>query len=137
MDTPEHFVDFSLPWCEWAHTEIGVANYSVVVGAASFGPVLYTKTAVDAKYPGFVSAYESLTSIGCDRNFVTDVLKFCILRADGMDLTQFLEQSAMLNKIEAALAIGLSGPELAKMSVADGPVNDTTSLPDDFGHTPE
>lgn len=132
METPEYFVDRLTHWHDWARTEIDLHENGIHVGTLPFGSIFYTEAEVEANYPGFFPALKSLSSIGCDRSFVTHILKFCILRAGDMDLAAFLVKSETLSKVESALAIGLSGEELTKLMMGDSQVSVVTDLPDDF-----
>lgn len=133
MQTPEYFIDNATPWCGWVHTEIDVYERGIIAGTVPSGYILYTVAEVELNYPGIIKTCKSLASIGCDRKFVTHMLKFCIIQADGHDLNTFLERAQLLNKVEAALAIGLSGKELTEALLNVNSVLVSMDLPEDFG----
>lgn len=133
METPEYFIDRNMSWRSWLCTKPNLAKTGLNAGLPPSGSVFYTNHKVDSKYPGFVRAHDVLTNIGCDGVFITDVLKFCILHADGVDLADFLVKSETLNKVETALAIGLSGEELTKLLTSTSLAVSSPELPDGLG----
>lgn len=137
MKAPDYFVDMGTPWCDWARTELELNNNRVIAGTAPFGSVAYREYEVEGQYPGFIKALERLSEFGCDRKFVTHVLKFCILHAEGMNLVKFLDEYQLQAKVETALAIGLSGEELTQM-LTNGTQSSLTALPpEDFNYSTE
>lgn len=135
MRTPDYFVDMGTPWCDWARTELELNNRRVIAGTVPFGSVAYSEDEVETEYPGFIKALEKLTELGCDRKFVTHILKFCIFQAQRANLATFLEQEPLLPKVEAALAIGLSGEEFVAAWGVIKPNDASIELPRELSFT--
>lgn len=134
METPAYFVGKDTTWLHWVGTEVDFHAKVTITHIALGRQGIYSNTMVEANYPGFYRAYEALSAIGCDKYFVTHVLKFCILRADCLDLDQFLVQSKLLMKVEATLAIGLRWDEVHRLLLKGCRVPNAAELPDDLAH---
>lgn len=132
MKTPEYFVGIDTPWLYWIGTEIDSSTTEVIAHIAFTRRARYSTDMVEASYPGFCRAYEALVAVGCDEAYSTLVLKFCITNANGLDLYQFLVQSKLLNKVEAALAIGLWRIDLHRLLLRERRATSIVELPDDL-----
>lgn len=135
MKSPEYFFLAETRWNNWATTKVNDFAHIIVVGT-HVGPSFFcARTQVDAKYPGFFDACLTLSGLGCDETCVTEVLKFCILRADGLDLNKFLIEAQLLSKIEIGIAIGSSTQDLVMSleanppAISNEPPNDMTDVP--------
>lgn len=131
MKKPKYFFSRSIPWDLWDATWVSLNKdqFALKVGNEA---VFRRKSAIDARYPGFISAYEMLTAIGCDKNFVTSVLKFCVTQCQKDGLDDFLIQSKVLQEVHTALSVGASGDDLVTtLERRNSPVI-FSSLPDDL-----
>lgn len=133
MESPVNFIDKDTPWRPWDCTELGLPKKSIITRCEPFESASYTRATVEAEYPGFVRALENLFAIGCDKYLSTNVLKFCILQAKGLDVHAFLIESKTLSKVEAGLTIGLSKEELTALLSNGGSDAEVLPLPDDLG----
>lgn len=131
MKTPEFICRQESPWEEWLGTMKTYKGDAFAISTHTRG-VMYPISEVETLYPGFTQAYEHLTAIGCKSHCRTIVLKFCILHADGLDLDSFLVNSKTLSKVESALTLGLSNPELENLLFSNGGSDQSAGLPNDL-----
>lgn len=79
---------FGIDWDLWSATYLfplsGKFNYPQI-------DCVRTTAEVDNLYPGFTAAFVKLESLGCNRSFITSVLKYCITTANGEQLDSFLQ----------------------------------------------
>lgn len=124
-------------WNDWVTTNLTGGTKRLLVGGKTSWDIFDTDE-LNIAYPGFTAACDLLTDIGCDAHFVTEMLKFCITRADAVDLytvnlDAVLTQPGRLERIKSALAIGLSGEELVPLLDNVATELPSTGLPNDLG----
>lgn len=110
MIANRYFEPGSSFWDSWTRTEPDFLDNELALGN-DLKRFTEGKRKLNQAKPGFSSAFEKLTRLGCDRYFATYVLKFAIVHAQNENLTVFLERSRLLTSVETALAIGLTGEE--------------------------
>lgn len=137
MNEPTYFIDRNTSWRDWVDTDITEFTSRVIAGTADGRSTMYEISTANSFYPGFTRAHQILKSRGCNINLVTDILKFSIQNADGLDLDKFLIESDTQSKVATALAIGLSRDELLKLLENPVPVTAETQLPDDLNCGPD
>lgn len=120
-----------MPWTTWSYTVPSRFENKLRFGN-DFTYIDYSTEGIEVDHPGFLYAYYELTSLGCDEHFVTDVLKFCIVHAGNERLGDFLSRPEIIQSVETALAIGLSGNELVALLTNGEAVTLTAVLPDDM-----
>lgn len=130
METPKYVFSFSCTWDEWLTTLPAKNENHLLIGEASLR-TLRSKKEIDKLYPGFCSAYEALTSAGCDEYLVTTVLKYCIAHAKEEGLDRFLVRTNTLASVQTGLTLGLTGEELLVFLTERAPVIAGVLLPDD------
>lgn len=114
MNTPEYFFHNSIRWDAWKATGPGYNSRELAIRGAFYKGV-HTVAMLDAEYPGFSAAYESLCNVGCDEHLVTEVLKFCIIHAERESLDAFLLRTKLLSSVEAAVVIGVEAEALVQL----------------------
>lgn len=118
-------------WDDWVTTYLTAAGQKMLIGGKSSWD-MFGINELDAAYPGFTASVDLLTGMGCDDNFITEMLKFCIVQAGDPDLYSTLTHPGRLERIKSALVIGLTGKELVPLleGVADSLPN--IGLPEDL-----
>lgn len=135
MEKPPAFFCRAIPWGTWisTHIDVGTNDFEAHTASATRG---FSNQQIESNHPGFTKAYLLLDSLDIDAFFMTRMLKFCILRADGLPLDQFLEQSDTLSLIKHGMSLGLMGQELAELVASSVRVQHDVELPNDLGsHT--
>lgn len=134
MSHPEHFFRNSIPWDSWVTTERAPRSYEMEIGCDGYVS-RPNKKKLDEKHPGFTFAYETLSYLGCDSYFVTDLLKFCLVHAKGMPLDTFLLDSNILPMIRVAVDLAMPIDELAPLLIDAVHIEQKAELPDGINLT--
>lgn len=108
---PEYF--FALPWERWFSTQlVKNENASVQFMYGDENRCFTDSSSIEAKYPGFINGYDTLTAKGCDEFFVTAVMKHCILSSNLSRVDEFLYDPVFMASVDNALSLGLTGDDL-------------------------
>lgn len=130
MVIPDYFMSSLSPWDTWISitTSSRDTEFLCESDGLSINRPQYN---VEDKHPGFIAVYKTLTALGCDKYFVTSVLKYCIIQADG-NLYDFLTASEVQKSIPTALSIGMTGVEfVGSLSISTIECTDSL-LPNDM-----
>lgn len=130
MNNPAYFMSRLTPWDTWRSTIPSHGNTHYLCVSDTAGAHRQQRE-VEERHPGFIPAYNTLAALGCDKYFVTSVLKLCIIHASGQ-LDEFLASTELLKAIPTALAIGLTGDEFVAMHSMNALVGPEVALPCDM-----
>lgn len=129
--TPEYVFDGRFTWDYWTYTSNTSDPDTLAVGNVMYS-IEVLKEDLDDDYPGFVNSYNELVALNCDDAFVTKLLKFCIINAQGNNMLEAMRDFDLLQKIHSALALGLTAEELLAAIAPNNPAAGLGVLPENM-----
>lgn len=108
---PESVFGGLFTWDYWTITRLHEDFNTLIVGNIAYN-VVVLKEEIESDYPGFITSFTALSTLGCSEDFITKLLKFCIVNAQGRNMFDVLHEFELLQKVESAIALELSADEL-------------------------